>query len=134
MDYDTYIAEFNKGNDAALVERFFAKDVHFQSGPRVLEGTKELLDFLQWAHDGIREIIRAQHVMNQGKHIFAEIDMDFHATRDRPDFVFGALKKGEATTVKFLVLYRLGDDDKIVQFKSATWPPKVGVTPAAPLP
>jgi len=134
MDYDMYIAEFNKGDDAALVERFFAKDIHFQSGPRVLQGAKELLDFLHWAHDGIREIIRAQLVLQEGNHVFAEIDMDFHATRDRPDFTFGALKQGESTTVKFFVIYTLGDDGKIVELKASTWPPKVGVTPAGKLP
>jgi SnoaL-like domain len=134
MDYDTYIAEFNKGDDAALVERFFAEDVRFQSGPRVLNGARALLDFLHWAHDGIREIIRAQLVMQEGNHLFAEIDMDFHATRDRPDFTFGALGKGETTTVKFFVVYTLREDGKIVHLKASTWPPKVGVTPPGTLP
>lgn len=133
MDYATYITEFNKGDDAALVERFFAHDIRFQSGPRVLNGAKELLEFLRWAHDGIREIIRAQLVLQDADHIFAEIDMDFHATRDRPDFTFGALRKGETTTVKFFVVYTLRGG-KIAQLKASTWPPKVGVTPAGRLP
>ncbi len=128
MDFATYIRAFNTGDDAALVRNFYAPDVHFQSGPRILRGADELLRFLNWAHDGIREIIRAQTVMEDGKHIFAEIDMDFHATKDKPDFTFGALKKGEFTTVKFLVLYILRDDGKIVRFKAATWPPNLGVT------
>ncbi len=128
MDFATYIRAFNTGDDAALVRDFYAPDVHFQSGPRILRGADELLSFLNWAHDGIRETIRAQTVMQDGKHIFAEIDMDFHATKDKPDFTFGALKKGEFTTVKFLVLYTLRDDGKIVRFKAATWPPNLGVT------
>ena len=35
--------------------------------------------------------------------------MDFHATRDRPDFTFGPLKQGEFTTRKLFVLYTLRD-------------------------
>jgi ketosteroid isomerase-like protein len=127
MDYTEYVAAFNAGDDAALVKRFFTEDVMFQSGARVLRGADELLKFLSWAHDGIREIIRAQLVLRDENHIFAEIDMDFHATRDKPDFVFGALRQGEFTTVKFLVVYYLRDG-KVAHLKASTWPPNVGVS------
>ena len=131
MDYRQYIQAFNSGNDAQLVEQWFTEDCLFQSGPRVLHGRGELLEFLNWAHDGIREIIRAQTVLQDDEHVFAEIDMDFHATRDRPDFVFGALKKGEFLTVKFFVLYRLRDG-KVAHLKASTWPPNLGVTKPTP--
>ncbi len=107
VDYAKYIEAFNTGDDAALVQKFFTEDCVFQSGPRFMRGRDELLKFLNWAHDGIRELIRAQLVLRDENHIFAEIDMDFHATRDRPDFTFGALKQGEFTTVKFFVVYYL---------------------------
>jgi ketosteroid isomerase-like protein len=127
MDFADYIRAFNTGDDAALVRNFYAPDIHFQSGPRILRGADELLQFLNWAHDGIREIIRAQTVLRDENRIFAEIDMDFHATKDKPEFTFGALKKGEFTTVKFFVLYSLRDG-KVARFKAATWPPNLGVT------
>jgi len=133
MDYAAYIQAFNAGNDAALVKNFFTQDTLFESGPRVMKGADELLKFLNWAHDGIREIIRAQVVLRDANHIFAEIDMDFHATVDKPDFTFGPLRKGEFTTVKFFVLYQLRDG-KVAHLKAATWPPNVGVSkPAARL-
>jgi hypothetical protein len=131
MDYSKYIEAFNSGDDAALVRNFFHEDVLFQSGTRVMRGADELLKFLNWAHDGIREIIRAQAVVRDANHLFAEIDMDFHATRDKPDFVFGALKKGEFTTVKFLVVYYLREG-KVAQLKASTWPPNVGVSKPEP--
>jgi hypothetical protein len=130
MNYAEYIEDFNKGDDAALVRKYFTEDTLFQSGPRVLHGAAELLKFLQWAHDGIREIIRAQVVLRDETHIFAEIDMDFHATRDRPDFTFGALRNGEFLTVKFFVVYYLRDG-RIAQLKAATWPPNLGTTKPA---
>ena len=34
LNYDDYIAVFNSGDDAALLERFFAEDVVFTGGNR----------------------------------------------------------------------------------------------------
>ena len=129
MDYAKYIEAFNTGDDAALVRDFFTPDCIFQSGPRVCRGADELLTFLNWAHDGIRELIRAQLVLRDESHIFAEVDMDFLATKDRPDFTFGALKKGEHTTVKFFAVYYLREG-KVAHLKTGRWDPKVGVTPS----
>jgi ketosteroid isomerase-like protein len=129
MDYAKYIEAFNTGDDAALVRNFFTPDCIFQSGPRICRGADELLAFLNWAHDGIRELIRAQLVLRDENHIFAEVDMDFLATKDRPDFTFGALKKGEHTTVKFFAVYYLRDG-KVAHLKTGRWDPKVGVTPS----
>ncbi len=131
MRFADYVAAFNSGDDAGLVEEFFSEDCSFQSGTRIVAGRGQLLEFLNWAHDGIREIMRPQTWLQDGSHIFAEIDRDFHATRDRPDFLFGPLKQGEFLTVKFLVLYRLRDG-KIASLKAGTWPPNVGVSKPTP--
>jgi hypothetical protein len=131
VDYKQYIQALNTGNDTQLVQEWFTEDCIFQSGPRLLRGRGELLKFLEWAHDGIREIIRAQTVLRDEHHLFAEIDMDFHATRDRPDFLFGPLAKGEFLTVKFFVLYTLRDG-KVAHLKSSTWPANVGVSKPTP--
>jgi hypothetical protein len=130
VDYSEYVAAFNTGDDALLVQRFFTEDCVFQSGERRYVGRAALLDFLNWAHDGIREIIRPQLILRDEGHIFAEIDMDFRATRDRPDFLFGALKKGEFLTVKFFVVYYLRDG-KVAELKASSWPTNVGVTKPA---
>lgn len=131
LDYAKYIEAFNTGNDAELVERWFTEDCIFQSGARKMQGRKALLNFLNWAHDGIREIIRAKTVLTGENRIFAEIDMDFHATRDKPDFLFGPLRKGELHTVKFFVLYHIRDG-KVAHLKAATWPPNEGVSKPEP--
>jgi ketosteroid isomerase-like protein len=127
LDYKEYEALFNTGNDAALVERFFDDDVAFSGGTRDYRGKAQLKAFLDWAHDGVREVMRPQNVLQQGDLLFAEIDMDFHATRERPDFPFGHLRPGDLVTVKFFVTYRLRAG-KVVQLKSMTWPPGKGVT------
>ena len=65
--------------------------------------------------------------LQQGDLVFAEVDMDFHATKERPEFPFGHLRPGDTVTVKFFVTYRLRNG-RVVELKSMTWPPGKGVT------
>jgi ketosteroid isomerase-like protein len=127
LNYDDYIAVFNTGDDATLLERFYAEDVVFTGGSRDYRGKAALRSFLAWAHDGVREVMRPQNVIRREDMIFADVDMDFHASKPRPDFPFGALRPGDLVTVKFFVTYRLRGD-KVVELKSMTWPPGKGVT------
>ena len=127
MRFIDYMDAFNRYDDAALLRDFWTEDCVMQSGNRVFRGHDGMMEFLTWAHDGILETMRPKVVMEDGDHIFAEIDMDFTATRDRPDFQFASLKKGEFTTVKFFVQYTLRDG-KVAYLKSMTWPPETGVS------
>lgn len=127
MNYEEYVLAFNRGDDEHLVRTYFTPDFTFVGSSRRLDGTDQFLKFLTWAHDGVREIIRAQTVIRQGERLFAEIDMDFHASKDRPDFPFKPLKRGATTTVKFFVVYTLRGD-RISYLKAATWPADYEVT------
>ena len=128
LDYQAYEALFNSGDDEALVARFFAPDTRMVSANGTREGADGLLAFLKWAHDGVREVMRPQTVMSGDGMLFAEVDMDFHATRHRPDFPFGEMHPGDLITVKFFVTYRLDAEGRIAELKSMTWPPEYGVT------
>ncbi len=127
LNYNDYIAVFNTGDDAALIERFFDDDVLFTGGARDYRGKAALKSFLDWAHDGVREVMRPQNLLQRENLIFVEVDMDFHATKERPEFPFGHLHPGDLVTVKFFVTYRLRND-RVVELKSMTWPPNRGVT------
>ena len=133
MDYAAYIATFNTGDDEALIATYFAPDCVMESGSGTWRGHEGMREFLSWAHDGVRECPRPQKVLQQGRTIFAEIDMDFHATGERPDFPFGALKPGDCVTVKFLARYELDEEDRVKLLKTMTWPPGKGVTTLPPL-
>jgi hypothetical protein len=132
LDYRAYIRDFNSGNDRGLIEKYFAADTQMISGSGVRSGHKEMNEFLAAAHDGVREIIRPQVVMWDKDHIFAEIDMDFVASKARPDFTFGALQPGDILTVKFFAEYTVVNG-KIRTLKTMTWKPETGVTKAAKL-
>ncbi|WP_126173695.1 nuclear transport factor 2 family protein [Altericroceibacterium xinjiangense] len=129
FDYADYIAVFNSGDDETLVERFYHEDLTFTGGTRRHHGKQGLKDFLAWAHDGVREVMRLQHFARNGDVLFADVDMDFHAVKERPDFPFGHLYPGDTVTVKFHVTYTL-KDEKVAALNSMTWPPEYGVTKA----
>jgi ketosteroid isomerase-like protein len=132
MNYAEYIAQFNSGDDAYLVQKYFTEDCIFSTGKHFLRGREALLKYFEAAHDGVREIIRPQLVLQDEKHIFAEIDMDFHATKGRADFPFGALLPGDTLTVKFFVVYRLREG-QVAELRSASWPAGHGVSKHPPL-
>lgn len=132
LDYRAYVRDFNTGDDRGLVEKYFAPDTQMISGSGVRSGHKGMNEFLAWAHDGVREIIRPQVVMWDKDHIFAEVDMDFIASKARPDFTFGALQPGDILTVKFFAHYTVVNG-KIKTLKTMTWKPETGVTKAPKL-
>ena len=133
FDYEAYIADFLTGDDDGLIERWFAEDCAMESGSGTFEGHEGMRRFLAWAHDGVRECPRIVAYVQQGQDLFAEIDMDFHATKERADFPFRHLHPGDTVTVKFLAHYVLDDAGKVRRLKTMTWPPEKGVTKLPPL-
>ncbi len=127
MNYDDYIACFSAGDDERLVEDFFCDDVIFKSSSRDFQGKAKLKEFLAWAHDGVREVPRPQLVLQNEDHLFAEVDMDFHATKERPDFPFAHLHPGDMVSVKFFVTYGLRGG-RVASLNSMVWPPGKGVS------
>ena len=135
FDFYKYIETFNAGDDEAMVNNYWVDDLVVatsqsgkdKEGGILARGKDEWRKFLKAVHDGIREIIRVQVLLQDENHILAEIDMDFHASKDRPDYTFGALKAGDFITVKMFALYFLRGD-KIAMLKLASWPTNVGVT------
>ena len=130
MNYADYVADFNTGDDRALVAKWFAPDCVMNSTGRVIEGRDGMVAFLDWAHDGVREIVRPRVVMHRGKQMFVDVDMDFVCRAPRPDFPFGALLPGDIMTVRFFVTYKLDQNGQIAELNSMTWPAERGVTKA----
>ncbi|MEO6042000.1 MAG: nuclear transport factor 2 family protein [Croceibacterium sp.] len=133
FDYKAYIADFLTGDDEGLIERWFAPDCAMESGSGVFEGHEGMRRFLAWAHDGIRECPRIVAYVQHGRDLFAEIDMDFHATGARPDFPFQPMLPGDSITVKFLAHYVLNDAGKVWRLRTMTWPAEMGVSKLPPL-
>lgn len=128
MNFRDYERRFNAGEDEALVDEYYADDCEFVATTRHLKGKQAFKDFLAWAHDGVREVMRPQVVVEGKDHLFVQIDMDFHATKERADFPFGHLHPGDLITVKFFVTYHFDAAGKIKRLDSVTWPPEYQVS------
>ena len=131
FNFYKYAETFNSGEDRAMLEGFWVDDLEVWSGrgneaSLLASGKEEFLNFLNFAHDVVRELMRVQVLIQNEDNMFAEIDMDFIASKDRPDYPFGPIKSGDFFTVKVFCLYFLRGD-KITKLKMASWPPNAGV-------
>jgi len=132
FDFYKYAETFNSGDDRAMLDGFWVDDLEVWSGrggnvTKLASDKGEFLKFLVFAHDGVREIMRVQTLIQEKDSIFAEIDMDFHASKDRPDYPFGHLKPGDRITVKMFALYTLRGN-RLAKLKMASWAPNSGVS------
>ena len=133
FDFYKYAETFNSGDDKAMLDGFWVEDLVVASRRSngahgvTATGKQEFLKFLNQAHDGVREIMRVQVLIQNENNMFAEIDMDFIASKDRPDYPFGHLEPGDFITVKMFCLYFLRGD-KIAKLKMASWAPNTEVS------
>jgi hypothetical protein len=99
---------------------------------RFVQGRVGMRDFFRLVHDGVREILRPQIVAQDARYVLAEIDIDFHALDDRPNYPTQPLKKGDLVTVKFFCVHTIRGN-QISQLKTARWPVGPATSPARSL-
>jgi hypothetical protein len=133
FNFAEYAAAFNSGNDDAVCQRYFTEDFTMQTADRLITSRAGMREFFRLVHDGVREILRPQVLLQDGNNILAEIDIDFHALQDRPNYPIQPLKKGDLVTVKFFCVYTLRNG-QIAALKTARWPVNRATSPAPPLP
>ncbi len=132
FDFIGYQTAFNAGDDDAALEFWddelvAVMPVNPTMAVPVATNKEEFRQFLAAAHDGIREVMRVQTYLEDGDKIFIEFDMDFVASKDRPDFPFAELKAGQFITVKMFGVYTLRND-KLWKLNMAFWPTNQGVS------
>jgi hypothetical protein len=121
VDYDAYIAAFNRNDDETFMSTFFAEDAVIE-GPGQRMTRDEFAARLRDLHRGVRETIVPVAVLQDGDRVMSEVDITFDAEIDRPDHPMGTLRAGESATVKMITSYVLRDG-LIVNLRRAWWPP-----------
>jgi hypothetical protein len=122
FDLDSYVAAFNAGDDEAVVNEFFTEDMVLDGPDRTLHGRQPWIDLLKFMHHGIREKLTPLAIARNGEILLAEMQVEFTATLDRPDFMYGPLLKGDTMQLRFFASYRLRGD-LIARLALAWWPP-----------
>ena len=126
MDFDAYVRDFNSGELRRVVETWYTPDARFQSGRVNARSRDEILDMLRFLYDGVRATLYPRTVLRDDTHVFAEIDAEHEAYRDRPDYPLGSLRAGEKTTMKLFCLMTICGG-RICEFRVAEWPADIGI-------
>ena len=120
MDFLDYVRCFNEADEPRLGSLFFTDDIIYDGGNRRYEGRDNFVNYLHAVSDGLRQIMTPVHVVQSDDHVMAELDIEFRALVDKPEFPFGPLLAGEAMTFRFFGSYYLRGG-RIARIHLANW-------------
>jgi len=93
--YESYIAAFNARQMDAFT-RFYAQDVRMYLGARApIEGRQGIVAWYETAWRSIHEHCTVRRFIMDGSGVAAELETEFRAIADWPDFPSGPLLEGD---------------------------------------
>jgi hypothetical protein len=98
--YESYIAAFN-ARDIPGFTKFYAPDATFLLGPMEMHGRQAIIDWYHLAWTRLQEHCTVRRFIADASGIAVELETQFTAIADWPDFSAGPLLKGD-------VLRRIG--------------------------
>ena len=114
-----YIAAFNRGDSAAYGAYYCDDVVLVISDHTVLRGRRAILDFYLNVRAGTERTIDVVDVLARGDLLAAELQSEFLATRDLPDFAPGPMRAGDRLFINSFVFYDL-EGGRYRRIRSAT--------------
>lgn len=107
--YSAYTAAFSNG-DPARYTRFYTDDVELLLGSvPPMQGKQAIADFYTAMFTRVRESLTVHSITATEDEIVSDTTSRFTAIADAPDFVVGALSKGDYIEVRVIVTYTLRD-------------------------
>jgi len=117
-EFADYIDAFNRDDTARYVS-YYAPDVRLVvSGKHELIGREAILRFYRPVKATTHRTIRVNRLITTPRAMAAELESEFLALEDLPDFPAGALRKGERLFINTVVIYDLVDG-KFARIRSA---------------
>lgn len=117
-EFADYIDAFND-NDYERFATYYAPDVTLViAGKHELHGREAILEFYRSVKAETRRTITVNRLITTPHAIAAELQSEFLALRDLPDFVAGPMRKGERIFINTVVIYDL-EDGKFSRIRSA---------------
>ena len=103
--FGAYLQAFNTGNWDAL-RGFYAPDVRLVIGNGTeLNGREAIIDFYRKANQHVRRTIEIVQCFGDGNTLAAEIESEFIAIRDAPDFAARPMARGDRYYLNSFVFY-----------------------------
>ena len=113
-----YIDAFNRADYAAFGS-FYDDDVVLDiAGKRELRGRQAIFDFYRTVRSQTRRTIEILNVLGAGNRLAVELQSEFLALEDLPDFTAGSMNKGGRIFINTVVLFELRDG-RFVRIRSA---------------
>jgi hypothetical protein len=88
-------------------------------GHHELRGPQAICDFYRSVRAQTQRTIHVKDLVSGPGRIAAELESEFLALQDLPDFTAGPMKKGERMFLHTVVLYEVGDE-RFVRIRSAS--------------
>ena len=116
--FSSYIDAFNR-DDSATYGDYYAPDVVLVlAGKTELRGRRAIFDFYKSVKSQTRRTIRINKFIAAPGHIAVELESEFLALQDLPEFIAGPMLRGQRIFINTFVLYDLCDG-KFSRIRSA---------------
>ncbi|MFO1503205.1 MAG: nuclear transport factor 2 family protein [Steroidobacteraceae bacterium] len=106
-DFAAYMDAFNKDDYAAFGDHYTDDVKLVIAGDRALSGRQAIFDFYKTVKSQTRRTIQINRLVTTPGLFAAELQSEFLALQDLPDFVAGPMKKGGRIFINTFVIYEL---------------------------
>jgi uncharacterized protein (TIGR02246 family) len=118
--FDAYIAAFNR-RDCAAYSDYYTDDVELVIGSgKVLRGRQAIVDFYRSVNTTTQRTIAVIRMIADEHGLAAELESEFLATQDAPDFPSGPLRQGDRLHIRSFAFYELRGG-KFSRIRAATF-------------
>jgi ketosteroid isomerase-like protein len=117
-EFAAYIDAFNRGDDSRFSAYYDPEVVLVLGGHQELRGPQAICDFYRRVRARVQRTVHVRNLVSVPGRIAAELESEFLALQDVPDFTAGPIKKGERMFLHTVVLYELADG-RFVRIRSA---------------
>jgi len=115
-----YIAAFNRGDFDGFTDHY-TDDVELTiANGTHLKGRQAIIDFYRNVRAGTERTIRVVASFADENGLAAELESEFLATEDVPDFTSGPMRKGDRLYIRTFALYEL-EDGRFARIRSAPY-------------
>jgi hypothetical protein len=116
--FSAYIAAFNRDDVAAYGDYYDDDVVLVIAGKTELHGRKAIFDFYRVVKSQTRRTLQINKFVATPNHLAVELQSEFLALQDLPEFTAGPMSKGGRIFINTFVLYDL-HDGKFARIRSA---------------
>lgn len=119
--FRAYMAAFNRHDYTALVDHYDPDVLLVIGNGTELRGRQAIVDFYRNVNDATTRTIEILDAFSDGNMLAAELQSEFIALRDAPDFSSGPMARGDRLYLNSFAFYDLGRDRRFVRVRAAVF-------------